>query len=102
MLRKMVKGGYTRKTGEWSFVYTNEDLKRICGTVDLIQYVKMHQRYYAAHIIRKDNNSIAKRLFFNNDEARTRGRQHTLKSIVLKNEEISENKLCRLALERKI
>ena len=50
MLRKMVKGGYKRKTGEWSFVYTNEDLKRICGTVDLIQFVKTQQRNYAAHI----------------------------------------------------
>ena len=102
MLRKMVKGGYKRKTGEWSYVYTNEHLKRICGTVDLIQFVKTQQRNYAAHIIRKENTSITKRLFFNNDESKTRGRQNTLKSIVLKNEEFTESKLYRLALGRKI
>ena len=71
MIRKMVKGGYKRKTGEWNFVYTNEDLIRICNTVNLTQFIKTQQRNYAAHVIRKDNNSIRKCLFLNNNKAKT-------------------------------
>ena len=99
MLRNMIKGGYKRKENEWGFVYTNDDIKRICDTVDVTEFVKKQQRKFAAHIIRKDNKSIVKKLFFNNNEARIPGPQMTLRSIILKNECCAESKFCRIAME---
>ena len=87
----MVKNGYKRKDNQWSFVYTNDDIRRICHASDVSRFVMTQQRNYAAHIIREDNSSIAKRLFFNNDKSRMQGRQTTLTSIVLKNDDCNEN-----------
>ena len=101
MLRKMMKNGYLRKANQWSFVYTNEDVKRICHASDVLQFVKKQQRNYAAHIIRQDNSTIAKRLMFNNDAAKRQGRQATLKRMVLTNEELNEEDFCRLAMRRR-
>ena len=101
MLRKMMKNSYLRKTNQWSFVYTNEGVKRICHASDVLQFVKKQQRNYAAHIIRQDNGTIAKRLMFNNDAARRQGRQTTLKRMVLTNEELNEEDFCRLAMRRR-
>jgi len=99
-LRKMVKNGYKRKENQWSFVYTNDNIRRICQTSDVLTFVTNQQRNYAAHIIREDNSSIAKRLFFNNDKTRMQGRQITLRTIVLKNEECSESEFFELAMRR--
>ena len=99
-LRKMVKNGFKRKENQWSFVYTNEDIKRICHASDVLKFVMSQQRNYAAHIIRMDNSSIAKRLFFNNDRSRRQGRQLTLKTIVLKNEECNEIEFFERAMRR--
>ena len=101
MLRKMVKGGYKRKTNQWSFVYTNDDIKRLCHAPEVSKFVMIQQRNYATHIIRKDNSSIAKRLFFNNDKSRLQGRKLTLRTMVMKNEECNENDFYQLAMGRK-
>ena len=85
MLRKMVKGGYKRKANQWSFVYTNDDIKRLCHASEVSKFVMIQQRNYAAHIIRMDNQSMAKRLFFNNDKSRLQGRKLTLRTMVMKN-----------------
>ena len=99
-LRKKVKNGFKRKENQWSFVYTNDDIRRICNATDVSKFVMTQQRNYAAHIVRMDNSSIAKRLFFNNDQSRRQGRQQTLKMIVLKNEECSEIEFCEQAMRR--
>ena len=99
-LRKMVKNGYKRKENQWSFVYTNEDIRRICHASDLSKFVMTQQRNYAAHVIREENSSMAKRLFFNNDKSRMQGRQLTLKSIVLKNEGCNASEFFERAMRR--
>ena len=99
-LRKMVKNGFKRKENQWSFVYTNDDIRRISHATDVSKFVMTQQRNYAAHIVRMDNSSIAKRLFFNNDRSRRQGRQQTLKTIVLKNEECNEIEFCERAMRR--
>jgi hypothetical protein len=102
MLRKMIRGGYKRKENDWAFVYTNADIKRICNTIDAIDYVKAQQRKFSAHIIRKDNNSIVKKLFFNNNERRIPGApQATLRRTAIKNEGCTEMQFCKMAKERK-
>ena len=42
-LSKMVKNGYKRKEYQWSFVYTNEDIRRICHASDLSKFVMTQQ-----------------------------------------------------------
>lgn len=78
MLRKMIKGGYRRKHDSWSYVLSNQDILNISNTEDILQFVARQQRNYAAHVIRKDNNSIAKMTMFNGDHRTKRGRKITL------------------------
>ena len=90
------------KENDWAFVYTNADIKRICNTIDTIDYVKAQQRKFSAHIVRKDNKSIVKKLFFNNNERRLPGApQATLRSTVLTSEGYTERIFCKMAKERK-
>ena len=101
MLRKMVKGGYRRKKDAWSFILPNEDLLRICKTECIEAFISAQQRRYLAHVIREENDRISKKLLFNNNESKKRGRRVTLKTTVLENEAISENAFCKNAHERK-
>ena len=101
MLRKMVKGGYRRKKDAWSFIRSNEDLLRICKTECIEAFISAQQRRYLAHVIREENDRISKKLLFNNNESKKRGRRVTLKTTVLENEAISENAFCKNAHERK-
>ena len=79
MLRKMIKGGYRRKTNnEWSFGLSNKDPHNICGTENMDIYVGRQQQKYLAHIARQPNNALTKRLLFNCDESRKPGPKLTL------------------------
>jgi hypothetical protein len=103
MLRKMVKGGYRRKKGEEEFhyVYTNNDIVRICGTEDIAVFVQRQQKKYLAHLARKPNSSLTKRLLFNSDKYTKPGKQYTLETIVLENERCTADTFYRQALNRK-
>ena len=70
-LRKMVKGGYRRKDNSWAYVFTitNDDLLRMAGAEDVHTFVGKQQVKFAMKVIPKDNESIQKRLLFNDNEA---------------------------------
>ena len=56
MLRKMVKGGYRRKSEtEWNFQLTNNDLHNICKTEDINAFVLRQQKKYLAHLAKQPN-----------------------------------------------
>ena len=86
MLRKMVSGGYRRKPNSWSYVLTNEDLLRICQTDCINNYVSRQQTNFVAHMVRKEDRSLAKRLLFNNNESRKAGPRMGLYLSVIANE----------------
>ena len=46
MLRKMVKGGYRRKSNSCSFVLTNKEILKICKTENIDDYSSRVQRNY--------------------------------------------------------
>ena len=100
-IRKMVKGGYKRKGDTWSFVFSNEDLIRMAKTTDLSSYIRKQQRNYAGHIIRKENSSIVKRLFFNSNASHKPGRQTTLHSSVIMAEKRTKEEFYMDAINRK-
>ena len=82
-IRQMVKGGFNRREGSWSFQYTNNDLLRISNTPDICTFVRNQQSIYVKKILLKNNDSIVKRLLLNDDASRKPGRQTTLLRSVL-------------------
>ena len=83
MLRKMIRAGYKRKTDTWRFVYSNEQLLELCHVESIDGFVHRMQRSYLAHIIRKNDDSIAKRLLFSSKRSRRPGRYiSTMKSVL--------------------
>ena len=86
MLRKMVRGGYRRKNNSFAFVLSNEDILKKCNVEDLQSFIRRQQRTYVAKVVRKNNESIHKKLLFNDMK---QGRQSTVYQNVLKNEKIS-------------
>jgi hypothetical protein len=83
-IRRMVKGGFNRRDGSWSYCYTNNDLLRISDTPDLYTFVEKQQSNYVTKILMKSNKSIAKRLLLNDNDSRKPGLRTTLLSSVLK------------------
>ena len=83
-IRRMVKSGFNRRDGSWSYRYTNNDLLRISDTLDLCTFVEKQQFNYVTKILMKSNESIAKRLLLNDNDSLKPGRQTTLLSFVLK------------------
>ena len=93
-LRRLVKGGFDRKDGGWSFKYSNAQLLQICNTGDLCDFIKSQQLKYVVNILKRSDKSITKRLLFNDDKITRRGRpQITLMSSVLKAERCSMENL---------
>ena len=98
----MTKGGHKRKTDSWSFVHTNNDLLRMYKTIALETFVHIKQRKYVAHIVRKDNRSIVKRLMFNNNRSVKPGPQPILLSSVMKNERCKPEEMFQISIEQRI
>ena len=101
MLRKMIKGGYRRKTGtEWKFVLTNLDLINICGTEEINDYTSRQQRNYLAHLARQSNKTLTKRVLFNDNHASKPGRQWTLETRVVLHEGTTTDEFYKRALNK--
>ena len=64
MLRKMVKGGYRRKPGSFSYVLTNVDILRRCNTESIVKFIAKQQRSYVIKVIKGENSKMMKRLMF--------------------------------------
>ena len=100
MIRKMVKGGYRRKEGSFSYVLSNQDLLQKSNTESITRYVQRQQRNYVAHTVRKPDNSITKKLLFNGDRPSKQGRKVTLYRSVIENEEVTPDAFHTSALSR--
>ena len=96
-LRKMVKGGYRRKDNSWAYVFTNNDLLRMAGTEDIHAFVCKQQVKFVTKVIRKENESIQKRLLFNDNEATKRGPKTNLMSSILNSTGQTIESLCATA-----
>ena len=123
LLRRMLKDGFMRKDGtflkkklkkkqeedqtdeevEYRFKFTNEDILRICRAEPVMAFVKKQQKKYVAHLARQSNDSITKRLLFNDDKYSKRGNlQRTLEQQVLSDCQITADKFYSLALKKLI
>ena len=96
-LRKMVKGGYRRKDNSWAYVFNNNDLLRMAGAEDVHTFVGKQQVKFVMKVIRKDNESIQKRLLFNDNDATKRGPKTNLMSSILNSTGQTIERLCATA-----
>ena len=99
-LRKLMRNGFKRKEDSYAFVYTNKQVYELCRTTPLYEYVAIQQRSYLAHIIRQDDNMIAKKLLFDNEPRHTHGRSITLMQTVMENENCTKAHLMYRAMNR--
>ena len=65
MIRRMVRNGFKRKADTYAFVHSNQRLLMMSGTVLPSEFVKKIQRSFVAHIVRRDDHTILKRMLFN-------------------------------------
>ena len=84
VLRMMVRNGFKRKENSWAYVLSNEELYRICSTESISVFVNRQQQRYIAHILRKEDNSMTKRLTFNDNVSHQRGAAISLLKNVMK------------------
>ena len=83
-LRRLFKGDFEQQDKGWSFKYTNADILRITKTIDLLTFIKSQQLKYVINILKRSDQSITKKLLFNDDKTTKRGRPHmTLMTSVL-------------------
>ena len=90
----MVKGGYRRKENSWAYVFTNNDLLRMAGAEDVHTFVCKQQVKFVMKVIRKGNESMQKRLLFNDNDATKRGPKTNLMSSVLNTTGETIERLC--------
>ena len=106
MLRKMIRDGYKRRVeteNEFSYVYSNEDVLRICKTGSIAEFIQKQQIKYLAHIARCPNNTIIKRLLFADVKNTKRGRPIlTLENRVLEYVRLSADEFYKKALKREL
>ena len=107
MLRKMIRDGFKRKeqsepeTPNYAFYYSSEDVRHICQTEDIMSYVNRQQTKYLAHVARKNTKSLTKKLLFNDDRNRKKGRPVlTLEDYVLMQQNMTKDQFYRAALKR--
>ena len=96
----MTKGGYRRKKDSWSFALTNDDIFGLRGTEDIESYIRKQQRNYLAHLVRHDDESLSKRLVFEENPKRA-GRHVAMEKMVYEHERVSRNTFNRLAVDRR-
>ena len=85
-----------------AFVKTNKEILDLCKTDPIETLIYRQQRRYLAHIIRQEDNSLVKILAFNNDQIHVPGPYTTLKSSVLKADELSDIEFYKQARSRKM
>ena len=90
LLRRMVRGGFSRRENSMAFKHSNNSLLHLGGTESMDTFIERQQRKYLAHIIRREDESMVKKLTFNDDDVHVPGPYSTLRSSVVKRETIDE------------
>ena len=106
MLRKMIRGGFEREINDneeetFHYVLSNDEVLQICKTKDIMTHVSKQQSNYLAHIARRPNTNNAKRLLFNENINRKRGRPvKTMEQHVLKNNNMTADQFYKNAKKK--
>ena len=101
MLRKMIRNGFRRINDQWSFALTNADILRMCKSETVEDFVSRQQLKYMAHLIRRDDGSLPKKLLFNHNRNTRPGRSIDWKLNVLSRARCSETVFCTRSMDRR-
>ena len=100
MIRRMVRNGFKRKADTYAFVHSNQRLLMMSGTVLPSEFVKKIQRSFVAHIVRRDDHTILKRMLFNAEKITIPGRQISLWNNVLRSVNDDETTFLKKAIDK--
>lgn len=102
MIRKMVRGGYKRKTGEWAYKLTNQNLLNICKTENITAFTDRQKSRYLAHLLRLPDTSITKRMVFNADRSVRTGPHTTFLKTILEAEDSTLAEFARRSMKKEL
>ena len=98
MLRMMIRQGFKRKEDSWAFVLTNNDIYNRCKTDTLPTFIKRQQERFMTKVISSEDDSVIKRMTFNNDASHQRGPKRSLLQSVVANSNCQEAEFFKKAL----
>ena len=105
LLRRMIRNGNSRINKEsenFKYAVKTVNLMRICKMEELSEFIKLQQNKFISHILRSDNTNMNKRLLFNDNKRKQRGRPvTTIFTQVLKNCGLNVKDYMKKALSRK-
>ena len=96
----MTRNGFKRKENSYAYVYTNEQLLEMAGTEHPRKFIRKLQRSFTAHIIRRNDTELLKRVLFNSEKVQVQGRQINLWDAVLRNEGCTETDFINKAITK--
>ena len=99
-IRRMTRNGFKRKENSYAYVYTNEQLLEMAGTEHPRKFIRKLQRSFTAHIIRRNDTELLKRVLFNSEKVQVQGRQINLWDAVLRNEGCTETDFINKAITK--
>ena len=87
---------------DYRMVISNDRLNTICGVKDVSVFVKDQQRKYIAHVVRMKIHRNVKKLTFNDDTSKKRGRPvKSLIDQVTDEMNVDVDRFCNYALEKR-
>ena len=82
MLRKMIRKGF-KLTSDYKYLINDKTLQSICKTINILDFIRLQQTKYLAHIIKKPDLAATKQITFENYVRKKKGRpSNTLKDNV--------------------
>ena len=93
----MINNGFRLKDNLWGFFLSNADILRQCGTEEFKDFIRQLQRNYLAHIVHQEDDSVCKRLTFNDDQRKPQ-RYTTAQTMVLGHAKMDSDKFKREAM----
>ena len=100
MLRKMIRKRF-KQTSDYKHIINDKTLQSICKTTNILDFIRLQQTKYSAHIIRKPDLATTKQITFENSVRKKKGRpSDTLKDNVCEYHNLDIKQFSKEALDR--
>ena len=87
---------------DWRYIITNENLFHITKVQSIKEYYEQQQQNFVSHIIRRENNNLAKKLMFHNERNIKRGRKSpSILEKVIKRSGLGKSEFIKISFKKK-
>ena len=87
---------------DWRYIINNERLFHITKVQSIKEYYEQQQQNFVSHIIRRENNNLAKKLMFHNERNIKRGRKSpSILEKVIKRSGFGKSEFIKLSFKKK-